>query len=61
VADRHPAISVVGRWTPLSEQQINISPMPGWIWISHGHPDHLHDESLGLLRQVNGFLLAGSL
>ena len=31
---------------PLSEEQVANMLAAEWIWISHGHPDHLHDESL---------------
>jgi hypothetical protein len=49
-----------GSWAldhPLSEQQTQHIVDAGWIWISHGHPDHLHDDSLGLLPAGKRFLL----
>jgi hypothetical protein len=49
-----------GSWAldhPLSEQQIQNIVEAGWIWISHGHPDHLHDESLGMMGAGHKFLL----
>jgi len=41
-----------GSWAldhPLSPEQMRNIIDAEWIWISHGHPDHLHDESLALL------------
>src|SRR6201995_429282 len=41
-----------GSWAldhPLSPEQVRNIVDAEWIWISHGHPDHLHDESLSLL------------
>jgi hypothetical protein len=49
-----------GSWAldhPLSEQQIRDMTDAQWIWISHGHPDHLHDESLNLIAAGKKFLL----
>src|SRR5580658_5409236 len=49
-----------GSWAldhPMSQQQIQHFMDAGWIWISHGHPDHLHDESLNLLPAGKRFLL----
>ncbi len=49
-----------GSWAldhPLSPSQIQNIIDAGWIWISHGHPDHLHDESLALLPAGKRFLL----
>ena len=49
-----------GSWAldhPLSQQQIQNIVEAGWIWISHGHPDHLHDESLAMLPAGKKFLL----
>jgi hypothetical protein len=49
-----------GSWAldhPLSAQQIRNFFEAGWIWISHGHPDHLHDASLNLLPAGKKFLL----
>ena len=49
-----------GSWAldhALSEQQIrNIQNSP-YIWISHGHPDHLHHESLQLIPKDKTILL----
>lgn len=43
-----------GSWgmeRPLTERQIrNVQDSP-FVWISHGHPDHLHPESLALLSR----------
>lgn len=41
-----------GSWAhelPLSERQMSDVINAQAIWISHGHPDHLHPESLSLL------------
>lgn len=49
-----------GSWAldhPLSPKQIQNIVDTEWIWISHGHPDHLHDESLGLLPAGKQILL----
>src|SRR5258708_30838929 len=49
-----------GSWAldhPLSPEQTKNIVDAGWIWISHGHPDHLHDESLALLPPGKRFLL----
>lgn len=49
-----------GSWAldhPLSAQQIANMTGAEWIWISHGHPDHLHDESLGMLPAGKKILL----
>jgi hypothetical protein len=49
-----------GSWAldhPLSGHQIQNIKDAGWIWISHGHPDHLHDESLNLLPAGKRFLV----
>ena len=49
-----------GSWAldhPLSKQQVQHIIDANWIWISHGHPDHLHDESLSLLPAGKQFLL----
>jgi hypothetical protein len=49
-----------GSWAldhPLSPQQIQNFIEAEWIWISHGHPDHLHDESLSMLPAGKKFLL----
>jgi hypothetical protein len=42
---------------PLSQQQIQNFFEAEWIWISHGHPDHLHDASLTMLPAGKKFLL----
>lgn len=42
-----------GSWAldhPLSAQQIANATSSDYLWISHGHPDHLHFESLGLMK-----------
>ena len=49
-----------GSWAldhPLSQQQIRNFVEAGWIWISHGHPDHLHDASLTMLPAGKKFLV----
>jgi hypothetical protein len=49
-----------GSWAldhPLSATQIQNFVEAEWIWISHGHPDHLHDESLNLLPAGKKILL----
>jgi hypothetical protein len=49
-----------GSWAldhPMSERQIQNFVEAGWIWVSHGHPDHLHDESLNKLPAGRQFLL----
>lgn len=49
-----------GSWAldhPLTEEQIERFKAADYIWISHGHPDHLHDESLALLPQGKKVLL----
>jgi hypothetical protein len=49
-----------GSWAldhPLSQQQIQNFVEAGWIWISHGHPDHLHDASLTMLPAGKKILL----
>jgi hypothetical protein len=49
-----------GSWAldhPLSQQQIQNFIEAGWIWISHGHPDHLHDASLAMFPAGKKFLL----
>jgi hypothetical protein len=49
-----------GSWAldhPLSRLQIQNFIEAGWIWISHGHPDHLHDASLTMLPAGKKFLL----
>jgi hypothetical protein len=49
-----------GSWAldhPLSPEQARNMVDAEWIWISHGHPDHLHDESLALLPAGKKILL----
>jgi len=49
-----------GSWAldhPLSQQQIQSFVEAEWIWISHGHPDHLHDASLSMFPSGKKFLL----
>ena len=41
-----------GSWgleRPLTDEQIRRVQESPFVWISHGHPDHLHPESLDLL------------
>ena len=49
-----------GSWAldhPLSSAQIANVQNAKYIWISHGHPDHLHEESLALLPRQKTILL----
>jgi hypothetical protein len=49
-----------GSWAldhALTEQQIVNAKNSDYVWISHGHPDHLHHESLDLLPAGKTFLL----
>ena len=49
-----------GSWAldhPLTEQQITNVVNSKFIWISHGHPDHLHEPSLDLLPKGKRVLL----
>ena len=49
-----------GSWAldhPLSEAQIRNIQTSEYIWISHGHPDHLHHESLELIPRTAKFLV----
>lgn len=49
-----------GSWAldhPLTQEQIAAMVGAEYIWISHGHPDHLHDESLALLKPGTKILL----
>lgn len=42
-----------GSWAldhPMDERQIRQATSSEYIWISHGHPDHLHHESLDLMK-----------
>lgn len=67
--DSHPIIStdpwLLGRayydsWAlhhPLSEEDISSVKNSDFIWISHGHPDHLHWESLELIPKDKKILV----
>jgi hypothetical protein len=49
-----------GSWAldhPLTTEQISAAANADYIWISHGHPDHLHDPSLDLLPPGKKILL----
>lgn len=49
-----------GSWAldhQLSPQQIANAVASEYIWISHGHPDHLHHESLDLMQPGRKVLL----
>jgi hypothetical protein len=49
-----------GSWAldhALSEQQIRRAQESEYIWISHGHPDHLHADSLRLLPRGKKILV----
>jgi hypothetical protein len=49
-----------GSWAldhPLTDRQIANVRNSEYIWNSHGHPDHLHEESLALLAPGTRFLL----
>jgi hypothetical protein len=49
-----------GSWAldhPLTAAQIAHVQQSKYVWISHGHPDHLHDESLALIPKGKQFLL----
>jgi hypothetical protein len=49
-----------GSWAldhALSEEQIANVLHSDYIWISHGHPDHMHHESLDMLPAGKKFLL----
>ena len=49
-----------GSWAldhALTPQQIDNFRNADFLWISHGHPDHLHDESLALLPHGKRILL----
>jgi hypothetical protein len=49
-----------GSWAldhPLSEQQRMSVVASPYVWISHGHPDHLHPESLKYFPRDRTFLL----
>src|SRR5437879_257243 len=50
-----------GSWAldhPLTAQQIENVTNSDHIWISHGHPDHLHEPSLDLLAKDKRILVA---
>jgi hypothetical protein len=50
-----------GSWAldhALTTQQIENVASSDHIWVSHGHPDHLHEPSLDLLAKGKRFLLA---
>jgi hypothetical protein len=49
-----------GSWAldhDLTPEQIASVAAAGHIWISHGHPDHLHPESLSLLPRTQPLLV----
>ena len=49
-----------GSWAldhPLSDSQIAMMKQADYYWISHGHPDHLHHESLAALPRGKKMLL----
>ncbi len=49
-----------GSWgldRPLDERELQCVLNAKYIWISHGHPDHLHIESLALLRRNQKILI----
>jgi hypothetical protein len=49
-----------GSWAldhALTERQIDNAVTSEYVWISHGHPDHLHHESLDLFAKGQKFLL----
>jgi hypothetical protein len=49
-----------GSWAlsqPLTERELAAVIGAEYIWISHGHPDHLHPESLQLLPRDKKILL----
>ena len=41
----------------LTPEQIENFRNADYLWISHGHPDHLHDESLAMLPRGKRILL----
>lgn len=67
--DGHPVLATdpwlvgtcyFGSWAldhPLTDQQIANVVNSDHIWISHGHPDHLHEPSLDLLPPGKRFLI----
>ncbi len=49
-----------GSWAldhPLSDAQIETMKQAEYYWISHGHPDHLHPDSLASLPRGKKLLL----
>ncbi|MGH7099912.1 MAG: MBL fold metallo-hydrolase, partial [Stellaceae bacterium] len=49
-----------GSWgldRPLDERELATVLSAEYIWISHGHPDHLHFESLQLLSKDKKILI----
>jgi hypothetical protein len=49
-----------GSWSldhPLTPEQVAGVTRAPFLWISHGHPDHLHPESLALLPRTQRVLL----
>jgi hypothetical protein len=49
-----------GSWAldhPLTSEQIRNVQNSEYIWISHGHPDHLHHESLQLIPKGKTILV----
>jgi len=42
---------------PMSEEEIETALDSEYLWISHGHPDHLHHESLSLFPKGKKVLL----
>jgi hypothetical protein len=42
---------------PLTPSQIQNVVRSPYIWVSHGHPDHLHSESIQLLSKRSRILL----
>lgn len=49
-----------GSWAldhPMSQAQIATATASEYLWISHGHPDHLHHESLDLMKPGQKVLL----
>ena len=51
-----------GSWAldhDLTPEQIQAVAASPFVWISHGHPDHLHPESLELLSREQKVLVPG--
>jgi hypothetical protein len=49
-----------GSWAldhALTEEQIRNALDSDYVWISHGHPDHMHHESLDMFSAGQKFLL----